>query len=59
MPIIELTYAVLCVECDCISNAIGEVCPACGAKGTLMSLGRLLEGRSKQGEVTYFRRATA
>lgn len=53
----ELKYAVLCVECNHVSKATGEVCPVCGAKGTLLSLARLMEGRTKQGEITYFRRA--
>lgn len=40
---IPLSKAVLCVDCDQVSDAKGSVCPASGSKA-LVNLMRLLEG---------------
>lgn len=29
---IPLRFATLCIACDCISNANGNICPACGSR---------------------------
>lgn len=35
------------MECEVISDATGDVCPACGSKGTLLALSRVLGDRDK------------
>ncbi|HTV65265.1 MAG TPA: hypothetical protein VMD98_06650 [Bryocella sp.] len=40
---IALEHAVLCADCEVISDSIGEVCAACGSR-SLLSLGRVLGG---------------
>lgn len=40
---IALEHAVLCADCEIISDSIGEVCAACGSR-SLLSLGRVLGG---------------
>lgn len=39
---LKLSEAQLCASCDTVSDATGEECPACKAKGTLLSLARVL-----------------
>lgn len=31
LQVIPLSRAVLCIDCDAVSNATGERCPACGS----------------------------
>ncbi len=40
MPLME---AVLCADCEVISNSVGDKCEVCGS-GSLLSLGRVLGG---------------
>ena len=40
---ITLEHAVLCADCEVISDSAGEVCEACGSR-SLLSLGRVLGG---------------
>jgi hypothetical protein len=40
---IALDHAVLCADCEIISDSAGEVCEACGSR-SLLSLGRVLGG---------------
>lgn len=40
---LPLVNAVLCVECEIISDSSGEVCAACGSR-SLLNLGRVLGG---------------
>ena len=35
LQIIPLRWAVLCANCDVVSNAATEVCPACGSPSLL------------------------
>jgi hypothetical protein len=41
---VPLLEAVLCAECEFISNSGGESCEVCGSR-SLLSLGRVLGGR--------------
>jgi hypothetical protein len=45
---VPLTEAVLCADCEVISNSVGERCEVCGSC-SLLSLGRVLGG-SIEGE---------
>jgi len=40
---VALEHAVLCADCEVISDSVGEVCAACGSR-SLLSLGRVLGG---------------
>ena len=40
---LTLENAVLCADCEIISDSVGEVCQACGSR-SLLSLGRVLGG---------------
>jgi len=40
---VRLDQAVLCADCDCISNTPYAFCPACGSRG-LLQLARALNG---------------
>jgi hypothetical protein len=40
---VPLLEAVLCADCEIISNSAGETCEICGSR-SLLSLGRLLGG---------------
>jgi hypothetical protein len=40
---IQLMSAVLCADCEVISDSPGDVCSACGSR-SLLSLGRVLGG---------------
>jgi len=40
---LALEHAVLCADCEIISDSPGEVCQACGSR-SLLSLGRVLGG---------------
>ncbi len=40
---VALENAVLCADCEIISDSVGEVCEACGSR-SLLSLGRVLGG---------------
>ena len=40
---IPLLNAVLCADCEVISNSVGEVCAVCGSR-SLLSVGKLLGG---------------
>ena len=40
---IPLLHAVLCADCEVISDSAGEVCAVCGSR-SLLSLGRILGG---------------
>jgi hypothetical protein len=53
---VALEHAVLCADCEVISNSGGETCEICGSR-SLLSLGRVLGGglgsdRAKLVEVT-------
>jgi hypothetical protein len=50
---ISLVNAVLCVDCEIVSNSPYQVCSRCGSK-SLISLGRLLGGslRSHRAQIT-------
>jgi hypothetical protein len=41
---VHLVNAVLCADCEVISDSAGESCAICGSR-SLMSLGRVLGGR--------------
>lgn len=41
---LPLSEAMLCVDCETITDASGEVCPACDGRGGLVSLSRWLGG---------------
>lgn len=41
---VSLVEAVLCADCEIISNSGGEACEVCGSR-SLLSLGRVLGGR--------------
>jgi hypothetical protein len=41
---VPLLEAVLCADCEIISNSGGEACEVCGSR-SLLSLGRVLGGR--------------
>jgi hypothetical protein len=45
---VPLQEAVLCADCEIISNSVGESCEICGSR-SLLSLGRVLGG-SVEGE---------
>ena len=45
---VPLLKAVLCADCECISESRSEVCGVCGGR-SLVNLGRLL-GSAMQGE---------
>jgi hypothetical protein len=55
---IPLWRAVLCADCDTISDSATDHCPGCGSHGSLLSLSRIVEGRSGRGQVLTFRRNT-
>jgi hypothetical protein len=40
---VPLLHAVLCADCEVISDSAGEVCAVCGSR-SLLSLGRILGG---------------
>ena len=40
---IPLSHAVLCADCEVISDSSGEVCEVCGSR-SLLNLGRVLGG---------------
>ena len=40
---VHLLEAVLCADCEIISNSVGESCEVCGSR-SLLSLGRVLGG---------------
>ena len=40
---VALRQAVLCADCEIISNSVGETCEVCGSR-SLLSLGRVLGG---------------
>ncbi len=40
---VPLLEAVLCADCEVISNSVGESCEVCGSR-SLLSLGRVLGG---------------
>ncbi len=40
---VHLANAVLCVECEIISNSAGDICEICGSR-SLLNLGRVLGG---------------
>jgi len=40
---VALREAVLCADCEIISNSVGETCEVCGSR-SLLSLGRVLGG---------------
>ena len=44
MNSVPLQEAVLCADCEIISNSVGEACEICGSR-SLLSLGRVLGGR--------------
>jgi hypothetical protein len=55
---IPLSLALLCENCSTVVNAHelrGEVCPACGCQGALLSLARILNPMPELGEITYIR----
>jgi len=41
---VPLLEAVLCADCEIISNSVGDTCEVCGSR-SLLSLGRVLGGR--------------
>jgi hypothetical protein len=43
VTVVPLAAAVLCVDCECLSDARGHVCPACGGSA-LMSVAAALGG---------------
>jgi hypothetical protein len=40
---VPLLQAVLCADCEVISDSVGEICAVCGSR-SLLSLGRILGG---------------
>ncbi len=48
---VPLLKAVLCAECECITESRGEVCGVCGGR-SLVNLGRLL-GSAMQSEAEF------
>ena len=46
---VPLLNAVLCADCECISESRGQVCAVCGGR-SLVNLGRLL-GSAMQAEI--------
>ena len=53
---IPLSLALLCENCSTVVNAHelrGEVCPACGCQGALLSLARILNPMPELGEINY------
>jgi hypothetical protein len=52
----QLDRAVLCVSCDSLSDSNTDDCPACGAKGSLFNLSRILNPNPKLGQVTHYKK---
>jgi len=50
---IALDRAVLCVECNTLSDTPYETCPQCGSQHTLLSLGRVLQQDRQFGGIRY------
>ena len=50
--IVPLNKAVLCCQCQAISDTANDRCPACGANGSLLSLARLLSPNPGTGQIT-------
>jgi hypothetical protein len=55
----QLSRAVLCVSCDCLSDSTTDSCPACGAVGSLFNLSRILNPNPKLGQVTSYKKEDA
>lgn len=53
VQIVSFNEAVLCVSCRAISNVSRDTCPACGDRGTLLSLARVLQPTPELGQITY------
>jgi hypothetical protein len=51
--VIPLSRAVLCLECNSICKAPGEMCPRCQAVGSFLSLNRILNPTMEHGEINY------
>lgn len=55
---IPLRYAILCEGCVTILNSLeirGELCPACGCAGAMLSLARVLSPNPELGAIAYVR----
>ena len=50
-PCVPLQNAVLCADCECISESRSDVCGVCGGR-SLVNLGRLL-GSAMQNEAEF------
>lgn len=50
---IALALAQLCVVCEHVVEARGEVCPKCMASGSLLSVSRILNPNPERGELRF------
>lgn len=53
MIYIPLASAVMCCNCDAVSDSRSDRCPACGADGSLLSLARVLNPSPEMGTITF------
>lgn len=51
--IVPFLAAVFCVDCRAVSNSPGDQCLACGSRGALISLARILQPTPELGRITY------
>ena len=50
---VPLHSAVLCIDCECVTNGLSDVCLVCGSR-SLFSLARLLGGTELSHRAHYF-----
>lgn len=50
---IPLALAMLCENCQTISDSRTDTCPLCKSSGCLMSLGRVLNPTPELGQISY------
>ena len=57
--LMNLQDAVICVECETVSDSRGDACPGCGGSGSLMSLAKLIGARDGRSRVWVYPDETA
>lgn len=56
---IALKFAVLCLDCDTISDSRTSTCPQCSAHNSLLPLARVMNPTPEHGEISYVLYGTA
>lgn len=53
VQMISFNRLVLCFECRTFSDSRGDTCPACGERGTLLNVARMLQPTPELGAITW------